>query len=47
MILSTSSQQLYTYITKPEAKLGDLRNIAKGIKKDHQLANEQTICRNS
>lgn len=40
MILSTRAQQLYTEITNPEAKLGDLRNIAKGIKKDPLLANE-------
>ncbi|HEX8270588.1 MAG TPA: DNA alkylation repair protein [Flavobacterium sp.] len=40
MNLSSNSQKIIFQITHPETKLGDLRNIAKEIKKDHGLAEE-------
>ncbi|RZL54707.1 MAG: DNA alkylation repair protein, partial [Pedobacter sp.] len=40
MRLSTEAENILTQITKENTKLGDLRTIAKGIKKDHQLAME-------
>ena len=39
MILSTKAQKIYDAISD-RTKLGDLRNIAKEIKKDHPLAKE-------
>ena len=40
MILSEKAQKIYSQITAEGTKLGDLRKIAKEIKKDHQLAEE-------
>lgn len=40
MKLSSKADDIYTRINDPSAKLGDLRNIAKMIKKDHSLAME-------
>ncbi|MBX2921015.1 MAG: hypothetical protein KF816_17465 [Melioribacteraceae bacterium] len=40
MKLSTKAQKILTQITDKSTKLGDLRTIAKDIKKDHQLAME-------
>ena len=40
MTLSTRAQEIYTQINKEDTKLGDLRKIAKTIKKDHDLAME-------
>jgi 3-methyladenine DNA glycosylase AlkD len=40
MNLSAEAQKLYFEITKEEIKLGDLRVIAKEIKKNHVLAEE-------
>ena len=38
--LSGKAQEIYAQITPEGTKLGDLRNIAKAIKKDHALAKE-------
>ena len=40
MKLSTKAEKIFTQITGKSIKLGDLRTIAKDIKKDHQLAME-------
>jgi 3-methyladenine DNA glycosylase AlkD len=40
MKLSTKAEKILTQINDKNTKLGDLRNIAKDIKKDHQLAIE-------
>ena len=40
MKLSPKAQEIYNKVTDKLAKLGDLRNIAKEIKKDHELAME-------
>lgn len=40
MILSEKAQNIYKDISKEGTKLGDLRKIAKEIKKDHKLAEE-------
>lgn len=40
MTLSAKATEIHTQITKPGSKMGDLRNIAKEIKKDHALAME-------
>ncbi len=40
MKLSTKSESILTQIVNKNTKLGDLRNIAKDIKKDNQLAME-------
>ncbi|MDF3819712.1 DNA alkylation repair protein [Leptospira sp. 96542] len=40
MKLSPKAKNILTQITGKSTKLGDLRNIAKGIKKDHPLAIE-------
>ncbi|WPR76199.1 DNA alkylation repair protein [Algoriphagus sp. NG3] len=40
MRLSTKAENILTQITEKNTKLGDLRTIAKDIKKDHQLATE-------
>ena len=40
MKLSSKAEEIYTQINDPSTKLGDLRNIAKEIKKDHSLAME-------
>jgi 3-methyladenine DNA glycosylase AlkD len=40
MKLSTKAEKILTQINDKNIKLGDLRNIAKDIKKDHQLAME-------
>ena len=40
MELSTKAENILTQITEKDTKLGDLRIIAKDIKKDHQLAIE-------
>lgn len=40
MNLSKQAQDIYAEISKKDAKLGDLRMIAKEIKKDQQLAEE-------
>src|SRR5687768_2070351 len=40
MKLSSKAQNIYSQINKKTTKLGDLRMIAKNIKKDHQLAME-------
>ncbi|MDF2436231.1 MAG: hypothetical protein K0Q95_607 [Bacteroidota bacterium] len=40
MTLSTKAKSIFTEITTKETRLGDLRNIAKEIKKDHALAKE-------
>jgi 3-methyladenine DNA glycosylase AlkD len=40
MKLSTKAEKILTQISDKNTKLGDLRNIAKDIKKDHQLAIE-------
>jgi len=40
MKLSKKAENILTQIDNKNTKLGDLRNIAKGIKKDHQLAME-------
>lgn len=40
MTLSTKAETILTQICGKNTKLGDLRNIAKDIKKDHQLATE-------
>lgn len=40
MTLSTKAQKIYTQITSEGTKLGDLRTIAKEIRKDHELAKE-------
>jgi len=40
MKLSTKAEKLYAQINSKTTKLGDLRKIAKDIKKDHQLAME-------
>ncbi|MFY0651709.1 MAG: hypothetical protein JXQ96_06730 [Cyclobacteriaceae bacterium] len=39
MDLSAKAQEIYSQINE-ETKLGDLREIAKEIKKDHELALE-------
>ena len=40
MNLSKQAQDIYAEISKKDAKLGDLRNFAKEIKKDQKLAEE-------
>ena len=40
MKLSTKAEKILTQITGKSTKLGDLRTLAKGIKKDHELAME-------
>lgn len=40
MSLSSKAKEIYSRITKEDLKLGDLRIIAKEIKKDHELAME-------
>lgn len=40
MALSTRSRSIYNQIDKETTKLGDLRKIAKEIRKDHELAME-------
>ena len=40
MALSKQAQEIYTQISAPNTKLGDLRKIAKTIKRDHDLALE-------
>ncbi|WP_299549462.1 hypothetical protein [Seonamhaeicola sp.] len=40
MDLSPKARHIYTQIHSEDTKLGDLRNIAKAIKKDHVLALE-------
>ncbi|MBK0403803.1 DNA alkylation repair protein [Adhaeribacter sp. BT258] len=40
MTLSTKAQDIYSQISQEGTKLGDLRVIAKEIKKDHALAKE-------
>lgn len=40
MKLTEKAQNIYFQITKDNTKLGDLRTIAKDIKRDHQLAEE-------
>jgi 3-methyladenine DNA glycosylase AlkD len=40
MTLSDKAQNIYRQISKDGTLLGDLRKIAKDVKKDHQLANE-------
>ena len=40
MKLSSKAESIYTQISNKTTKLGDLRTIAKDIKKDHQLALE-------
>lgn len=40
MKLSTTAENILTQITGKNTKLGDLRTLAKDIKKDHQLAME-------
>lgn len=40
MNLSTKAEKILTQISGNDTKLGDLRNIAKEIKKDHELAME-------
>jgi len=40
MKLSTKAKKIYSGIDKETTKLGDLRKIAKEIKKDHELAME-------
>jgi 3-methyladenine DNA glycosylase AlkD len=40
MTLSAKAENIYTQINSKTTKLGDLRKIAKDIKKDHELAME-------
>ncbi|MEX0289051.1 MAG: DNA alkylation repair protein [Flavobacteriaceae bacterium] len=40
MDLSANAKQIYTEITSKPTKLGDLRKLAKDIKRDHELAME-------
>ena len=40
MTLSSKAQDIYTQVAKENTKLGDLRKIAKEIKRDHELAME-------
>lgn len=40
MNLSAQSKEIYAEISKQSTKLGDLRKIAKEIKKDHEIAME-------
>ena len=40
MNLSSNAQKIYSQISTEGTKLGDLRKIAKEIKKDHELAME-------
>jgi hypothetical protein len=40
VILSDKAQNIYLQITKEGTKLGDLRKIAKEVKKNQQLAEE-------
>ncbi len=40
MTLSSKAKSIYSQISKETTKLGDLRKIAKEIKKDHELAME-------
>lgn len=40
MVLSAKAQAIYDQINREDTKLGDLRIIAKAIKKDHELAKE-------
>jgi 3-methyladenine DNA glycosylase AlkD len=40
MTLSTKAQEFYSQISQDKPKLGDLRKIAKEIKKEHELALE-------
>jgi len=38
MKLSSKAKSIYSQINQKESNLGDLRKIAKEIKKDHELA---------
>lgn len=40
MTLSSTASNIYSQISQEDTKLGDLRKIAKEIKKDHELAME-------
>lgn len=40
MNLTTKAKDLYAQINQETTKLGDLRKMAKDIKKDHELAME-------
>lgn len=40
MKLSSQAKRIYSQISKPNTKLGDLRKISKEIKKNHELAIE-------
>ena len=40
MKLSQKAKSIYTQINKDNTKLGDLRKIAKDIKRDHELSLE-------
>lgn len=40
MKLSSTAESIYEQINSKTTKLGELRKIAKDIKKDHQLAME-------
>ena len=40
MTLTTKAQEIHAQINTETTKLGDLRKIAKEIKKDHELAME-------
>lgn len=40
MSLSTKAQNIYSQINSENSKLGDIRKIAKAIKRDHELAME-------
>lgn len=40
MKLSTKAQEIYSKINSKDTKLGDLRKIAKEVKRDHELAME-------
>lgn len=46
MPLSQRAENIYQQISSPTAKMGDLRKIAKEIKKDHELALELWSTRN-
>ena len=46
MKLSEEAEKILTQLAKQPTKLGDLRNIAKGIKKDHKLAQELWLTKN-
>ena len=40
MIATPTAQKIYAQISSPETKMGDLRKLAKEIKRDHELAME-------